>query len=64
MNNDEFGIRVKQARMFAGLSQQELADLTGVEKMTVSKYESGKICPNSTHLRAQIPYGKPAQEAA
>ncbi|HJJ33171.1 MAG TPA: XRE family transcriptional regulator [Methanocorpusculum sp.] len=52
MNNDEFGIRVKQARMFAGLSQQELADLTGVEKMTVSKYESGKICPNSTHLIA------------
>ena len=52
MNKQEFGLRVKQARKLAGLSQQELADKIHVEKMTVSKYETGKTYPTSTHLLA------------
>lgn len=52
MSEQNFGIRVRQARKLAGLSQQTLADAIGVEKMTISKYETGKIYPTSAHLIA------------
>lgn len=45
-----FGERLKQARKLAGLTQEELGKRVSVEKMTISKYESGKIHPSSGTL--------------
>lgn len=36
-------IRIKEARKAAGLTQSELAEKLGVNRATVSKYESGDI---------------------
>ena len=43
---------MKQARLAAGLSQQALADAIGVSKMAISKYERGRMNPDSTVLIA------------
>ncbi len=45
-----FGERLKQARKLAGLTQEELGKRVSVEKMTISKYEAGKIHPSSGTL--------------
>lgn len=37
------GDRIKQARMAAGLSQEELADKIGVKFSVISKYETGRV---------------------
>ncbi len=44
------GERLKLARMMARLSQQELAERTGVSKMAISKYESSQMLPSSDVL--------------
>ena len=38
----QIGRRLEQARIEANLSQQELADKVGVDRSTISLYESGK----------------------
>jgi len=45
-----FGERLKQARKLAGLTQEQLGEMVSVEKMTISKYEAGKISPSSGML--------------
>lgn len=49
------GVRVKQARLLAGLTQQQLADQLGgqgyrVTKAAISKYETGKSMPPARFL--------------
>jgi len=48
--NEIFAYRLKNARIIAGLSMEALADLVGVTKQMISKYENGKSVPDSTHL--------------
>lgn len=45
-----FAQRLKSARIKTGLSQQELAVQLAVTKQAVSKYENGKMLPESTLL--------------
>jgi Zn-dependent peptidase ImmA (M78 family)/DNA-binding XRE family transcriptional regulator len=47
---DIFAQRLKSARIKAGLAQQELADRLEVTKQAVSKYETGKMLPESALL--------------
>jgi len=41
----DFSERLKQLRIKKGISQQELADVIGVNKVTISGYERGKRRP-------------------
>lgn len=40
-NPKEWGARIKRARRSAGCSQEQLADLVGVSKSTVNRWENG-----------------------
>lgn len=44
------GERLKMARKMCGLSQQDVADRVGVSRMSISKYERGKMTPSSDVL--------------
>lgn len=44
------GERIKEARKKRGLTQQELADATGLAKGTIQQYENGKRSPKSENL--------------
>lgn len=44
------GERIKTARVAAGLSQQQLADVVGTHVMGISKWERGIALPNSDSL--------------
>lgn len=46
------GIRIKQAREAAGLSQRDLAAACGLSAMAISKYERGDLVPSSQALGA------------
>lgn len=41
--NMSLGMKIKQARLAKGLTQEELGDLLGVQKSAVAKYENGRI---------------------
>ncbi len=47
MTKDLFSIRLREARILAGLSMEQLVDLTGkvVSKQSISKYERGMMYP-------------------
>jgi transcriptional regulator with XRE-family HTH domain len=45
------GERLKLARRMTRLSQQALADRTGVSKMAISKYEHNHMIPGSEVIR-------------
>ena len=49
-----FGARLKNARVIKGMSMDDLCTKMNnlVSKQTISKYESGKMLPNSTNLIA------------
>ena len=52
--NEIFGARLRTARVINGMSMDELCAKMNnvVSKQTISKYESGKMLPNSNHLIA------------
>ena len=47
MTELEFGERLKQYRKARGLTQQELADLVGVSRQTISSIETGQFNPTA-----------------
>jgi Zn-dependent peptidase ImmA (M78 family)/transcriptional regulator with XRE-family HTH domain len=61
--NDVIGRNVKKARESAGLSQEELADLLGASRATLSAIENGHIAINSAKLLAAARIlGRPVSE--
>lgn len=39
--------RLKEARTVAGLSQNQLAEMVGVSRNTISSIETGQFCPTA-----------------
>jgi transcriptional regulator with XRE-family HTH domain len=57
-----FGDRLKKAREHAGLTQAELAELTGISRATISNYEVDKFTPTKPNLNAwSLATGVPAE---
>jgi DNA-binding XRE family transcriptional regulator len=56
----EWGRRVERARQALGMSQRALARRTGVTQQTISKVETGAMCP---HDRVKVRLAR-ALEAA
>lgn len=50
------GNNIKAARKKAGLSQADLANLTGITKAAISRYESGLRTPRPEHLASIATY--------
>lgn len=50
-SNEQFGKRLKRARKFSGLTQQQTADALCVALRSYQHYESGDRFPSSTLLR-------------
>lgn len=48
---DTYTLNIAACRVNAELTQQELADKLGVNKATISNWESGKTEPSVTNLR-------------
>ena len=42
--------RIRTARAFTGITQKALAEEIGVSPRLISRFESGKATPSSTHL--------------
>jgi transcriptional regulator with XRE-family HTH domain len=51
-DNNPLAARIYQARRDAGLTQQELAEQTGISQFSISKYENGHTEPRARSLRA------------
>ena len=47
MENARLGNRLKVARAEWNLSQEELAELVGVSRQTISAIETGRYCPST-----------------
>lgn len=43
-------VRIREARKTAGLTQEQLAKLLGINRATLSRYESGEIDPPLSQL--------------
>ncbi len=41
----EFGEKLKQIRIASHMSQEQLADITGLERKTIARYEMGETVP-------------------
>lgn len=48
MNESRLGIRLKEVRTEAGLTQAELAEQVGVSRKTVNTVENGVFIPSTT----------------
>lgn len=46
MYKENFAKRIKKARYDTGYTQQQVADLTGISRANIAKYETGRIEPN------------------
>ena len=42
-NNDLMAQRIKELRIKRGLSQEQLAELLGLQKSAIAKYENGRV---------------------
>ena len=47
----EVGDRIREARKKAGINQEELAELARLNRVTVAKYESGKVEPGAQAIK-------------
>ena len=54
--NYNFSKDLKSVREILGMSQSELADLIGVEQVTISRNESGKTEPSPKLLESVYSY--------
>jgi transcriptional regulator with XRE-family HTH domain len=50
MTNQEVGDRIRHFRKAKGLNQDELAELALLNRVTIAKYESGKVEPGARAL--------------
>lgn len=50
-SSEEIGFRLKQLREQAGISQEKMAELVGVSKYQLQKYEYGKNMLNTDKLQ-------------
>lgn len=50
MYKEVFPARIKQARLEAGYSQVQTAEITGISRSSISKYENGTQEPNLEQL--------------
>lgn len=50
MKDGNFGEKLKELRMSAGMTQTELGKLLGVGKTAISNYETGLSCPDMSKL--------------
>ncbi len=50
-NNDQFAARIKELRTKLGMTQEEMADIVGVRKTSISNYESGYATPTLATLK-------------
>jgi transcriptional regulator with XRE-family HTH domain len=58
-----FGLRVKQLRAEIGMSQEDLADATGVFRTYMSRIETGQANPTLTVIHAlSLALGRSANE--
>jgi transcriptional regulator with XRE-family HTH domain len=46
-----FGVRLREARLAAQLSQSDLSERSGLPKPTLSRYENGHVLPSLATLR-------------
>ena len=44
--NNELGTKLKQARKKAELTQNQVSNIIGIDRSSISFYESGKTLPN------------------
>ena len=44
--NKELGLQLKRRRKEANLTQEQLAEIIGVKRSVISKYENGTISPS------------------
>lgn len=51
MTSTSFADRLREARQARDLTQEELARVTGLTSITISRYERGKLRPKFDHLR-------------
>lgn len=51
MNNEVIGKKLKVLRKTKGLTQQDLANLLGVQRATISNYEVGRRSPHIKELQ-------------
>ena len=49
---------IKRLRFDAGISQQELAEILGIQQSVISKYERGKLKPSYKVLKMLITLAK------
>ena len=57
MNNDStklFGARLRSARRTAALSQEDMAEMLGVSRQVISKWERGVSSPTMPQLAALV----------
>lgn len=47
---DTVGDRIRQTRKARGLNQEQLAELTSLNRVTIAKYESGRVEPGAKAL--------------
>ena len=45
------GERIKERRKAIGMSQDQLSEVTGANRVTISQYENGKYLPSVTALK-------------
>lgn len=46
MYKETFGQKLRQARIEAGYTQQQIESITKINQKNISKYENGKLEPN------------------
>ena len=67
--NDTVGMNIRRLRKERGMTQGKLAEKAGIQRETISKYESNKLTPPPYNLESiekalQVPAGTLAQKVA
>lgn len=56
MYKETFPARMKQARINAGYTQQQIAEITGITQSNIAKYETGKLEPDIEKLATLLQF--------